>query len=422
MGLAIDVGIGLVFLFALVALMCTGIQELVSSAMNLRGKTLWEGIQSMLLANARHVDAQGRPQDPGMVINQAMQSHPLIVGIVPDRFGPIGLLRWMFGRRSPTADIAQARPSYMPASTFASVLADIVGTTWQGGSRRFDDFAQAVAAMPDGKLKQVLQGIIQDADGDLAKVRLGVEAWYDATMERVGGWYKRRTQSMLLVIGLLVAGALNIDCLHVAHALLTQPALRTALVAEAEAAAVQRGAGNNGAEGLERVREAKNKLDDLRLPIGWSRADLSTSFSGILLMLAGWLITAFAASFGAPFWFDLLSKLAPMRSSGAKPAVQPSAAPAGVAAAAPAVGIAAHPALAPFRAALNDYEATVLDDATLVDLKRRLGTLGPAATTTLDQTTRDAIRMAQKRMGWPDTGELSASFVQALRDGQTTSR
>jgi hypothetical protein len=43
---------------------------------------------------------------------------------------------------------------------------------------------------------------------------------------------------------------------------------------------------------------------------------------GFWVMLLGWLVTAFAVSFGAPFWFDALSKLGSPRNSGTKP--QPS--------------------------------------------------------------------------------------------------
>lgn len=73
----------------------------------------------------------------------------------------------------------------------------------------------------------------------------------------------------------------------------------------------------------------------------------------------------------------------------------------------------------PFRSALNDFEADALDESDIVDLKRRLGMQGAGSrSATLDQAARDAIRSAQERMGWPATGELSARFVQALREGQ----
>ena len=75
MGTVLDIAIGLAFVFALVALICTGLQEWVSGMMNLRGKTLWEGIQSMLLADAAKATDPGQALDKGA----AVESH--LVGI-----------------------------------------------------------------------------------------------------------------------------------------------------------------------------------------------------------------------------------------------------------------------------------------------------------------------------------------------------
>jgi hypothetical protein len=40
-------------------------------------------------------------------------------------------------------------------------------------------------------------------------------------------------------------------------------------------------------------------------------------------MILGWLITAFAVSLGAPFWFDLLNKFVNIRASGKAPEEEP---------------------------------------------------------------------------------------------------
>ena len=65
------------------------------------------------------------------------------------------------------------------------------------------------------------------------------------------------------------------------------------------------------------------QLQNLPVPLGWTpelwhRSDLTLW----LLSLAGWLVTAFAISLGAPFWFDLLQKLLNInvRGAGPKPA------------------------------------------------------------------------------------------------------
>ena len=74
------------------------------------------------------------------------------------------------------------------------------------------------------------------------------------------------------------------------------------------------------------------------LPVGWNiaRKDAGASSSetptsaapqltqygtrwGILVMAAGWIITATSALFGAPFWFDLLQQIIQIRGTGTKP-------------------------------------------------------------------------------------------------------
>ncbi|MGC4096857.1 MAG: hypothetical protein QM706_07050 [Nitrospira sp.] len=365
MSLVIDIGIGLALVFALVALICTGLQEMLSAMLNLRGKTLWEGVQSMLQANApanvkaaasgkkdkaspvaspQDASAAGAnadalkpasgadatvplPQSPGLLLEAALRVHPLIVTLIPDRFGLRGLFQWMRGTRVPGADVGQAKPSYLEASTFATVLADKIGETWRGGHRRFDDFPLAVAAMPEGQLKHVLQGMVRDTEGDPVRLRRAVEAWYDETMVRVSGWYKRRIQLLLLVLGALVAGTLNVDAIYVARALAANPALAAKVADRAASTATAYQTAEAQAQTSEdvevaraRAEKARQELQDLNLPIGWTGGRPIANGWDILLMLAGWSITALAASFGAPFWFDLIGRVVPLRSSGAKPA------------------------------------------------------------------------------------------------------
>lgn len=430
----LDVAIGLVMVFALVALMCAGLQEMLASAMNLRGKTLWEGVQSILIAD---YGPEGKlsKTDPGAVVAAGMQAHPLIVGMVPDRFVGADFFRWMWGSRQPTADIGSAKPSYLQAQTFASVLADVIGTTYEGGAMRYADFPRAVAAMPDGRLKEVLQGFIVEAKGDAEQTRLAVEAWYDEAMQRVGGWYKRRTQVLLLTIGFVAAVSMNIDAIFIAQTLWEQPLLREAVVAQA--VELNKAKTDTSADGKAKVEQARKELAALpaSLPMGWPLAQWKEgegfllNLGRFMLLLAGWTITAGAVSFGAPFWFDLLAKLVPLRSSGGKPAPAPTSAGAQRPTSHERANTPREPierpltlgAAEPFRGALNDYEAGSLDEATILEVKRRLRLVGPSATSAfLDQVTRDAIKEKQREMNWPASGELSARFVAELTGATAT--
>jgi hypothetical protein len=59
------------------------------------------------------------------------------------------------------------------------------------------------------------------------------------------------------------------------------------------------------------------------VPIGWQDGELYPAQRGtpsaVALSVVGWLLTAMAASLGAPFWFDVLKKVAHLRSSGPNP-------------------------------------------------------------------------------------------------------
>ncbi len=71
---------------------------------------------------------------------------------------------------------------------------------------------------------------------------------------------------------------------------------------------------------------AMEQLQALSLPIGWSGAKLTQDPRGIPETQAAWLtkilgilVTGFALSLGAPFWFDVLNKVAQLRTA-TKPA------------------------------------------------------------------------------------------------------
>ena len=49
-----------------------------------------------------------------------------------------------------------------------------------------------------------LKPLVADAQKDVERLRTNLEAWYDDTMARVSGWYKRKTQIILIVIGIVL--------------------------------------------------------------------------------------------------------------------------------------------------------------------------------------------------------------------------
>jgi hypothetical protein len=164
-------------------------------------------------------------------------------------------------------------------------------------------------------VQRVLLTAVDSAQGNFDRARSEIEAWYDSSMDRVAGWYKRSTQWLIFGIGLVVAIGLNINPLAIAEYLYRNDAARAAIVARAEAAAADTAFLSRG------FAEARQELDELGLPIGWGAARVAGEsrpagvWNSVFNPILGWLITALAATMGAPVWFDLLNKVMVIRST-----------------------------------------------------------------------------------------------------------
>ncbi len=164
-------------------------------------------------------------------------------------------------------------------------------------------------------------------------------AIYNERMDRLQGTFKRQSQKALLLIGVVLAAALNVDTIELAQELQRDPVRRELLVAmaqqEGSMASLQAhcGAGNlpaasTSAEQLIAARPLADCVaqDLTRAGLGWQAAHRkaimqafqNSTTAGVLALLIkglGYLLTALAVSLGAPFWFDLLGKVANLRST-----------------------------------------------------------------------------------------------------------
>ena len=162
----------------------------------------------------------------------------------------------------------------------------------------------------NSQVKSALKAAIGGALPDARDIEKRVGDWFDDMMQRATGAYKRWMNVFSLLLGLTLAVAFNCDTIHFADSVAKSPALRAQIIKVAEDV-TKRCAGGDDKPGVTEAEcsNARRNLDALQtLPIGGSR---NITFYAI----AGWLITGFAVSLGAPFWFDLLSKFMNVRSS-----------------------------------------------------------------------------------------------------------
>ncbi len=58
------------------------------------------------------------------------------------------------------------------------------------------------------------------------RLQFNIEDYFNAAMDCVAGWYKRRSQIIIIVIASIVTLLLNADTITIANQLMTNPTLR----------------------------------------------------------------------------------------------------------------------------------------------------------------------------------------------------
>ena len=180
------------------------------------------------------------------------------------------------------------------------------------GALQPDAIRQLIQGIGDPQLKALLNSIINSVGGNIDKIRTEIAKWFDQSMDRVSGVYKRWTQLWNFAIALLLAAGLNISAIHVAKTLWVQPLI--AKNVEQITASL---------EAKENAANALAALSDLAVPVGWTHYNQAPNSAPSGWdwpeMVLGWVITAFATLFGAPFWFDMLQQFVRLKGSGPSP-------------------------------------------------------------------------------------------------------
>jgi len=302
----LEVAIGLSFLYLLLALICTAANETIAGMTRRRAGFLDKGINSLLR------------DDPDL--KRKLFEHPLIASLARKK---------------------DSKPSYLPASKFALALSDVV-TERGKGARDAQALHEGIANIKSEPLRASLSAVLADSDKTPSTNQEKIEEWYNECMDRVSGWYKRRTVLWIWILAAVVTIYLNADSIRISKLLWTNQATRAAVIESAKSRAqgerpealtplVVRPDANapNKAEPIaphhnevltDKERAELSDLtgwgDDIKQwggMNGWQRTWHS------LKHIPGWLITIIAISLGAPFWFDMLNRFMNIRSTGRAP-------------------------------------------------------------------------------------------------------
>jgi len=275
----LDVAIGLVFIFLLYSLLATSVNEAVATVFGLRARMLKSSITERMLASTpndnrwvsllkgireffleiwKMVAGKREKPEAEKKIGDKFFDHPLIKNYGSSRIFPT--------------------PSYIPASNFSTVLIDLLKKEFNA---RLTDIAQYKLSLSTStetvaqveqtllysadvvKIKEVLdyygrhyaasdtppplslidkdtwdilQLHLRESIYDIKKFTTSIEGWFDDSMKRVSGWYKRQTQIVLFLIGIALAIIFNVDTIQLSGRLSTDKDARDKLVQLAQQA------------------------------------------------------------------------------------------------------------------------------------------------------------------------------------------
>ena len=382
----LEVAIGMAFIYTALSLVCTAAREAIESWTHSRSADLERGIRQLLASPERRGGA-------GRWLAETLKGHSIDLGLGPS----VERRSWWrksaatstpsipasgsagdAGTAAPTEAAATPAvaalkdfyqhpliaslyagnrgPTYIPTRHFVAAVLDLAAQTPAGGGvASLEDFKaklRASTVLPD-QVKNALGALATQAHGDMDKFKASVGDWFDGTMDRVSGWYKRRTQAMLFALGFGVAIAANADTIRMADQLARDQTLRSAFAGAAQQYAALPATQTTSAPSEVRaaIAQATGNLQSLGLPLGWRDCaaedwspakahslDPRCSPGSLLAYMQmepkigfqewlgrwwrqfsthffGWLVTAFALTLGAPFWFDVLNKIMVIRST-----------------------------------------------------------------------------------------------------------
>ena len=324
----VDLVVGMIFIYFLLSVICSSAIEIVITLMGARAKVLAEWAESIF---NEKISTQGGQQ---VTLGQSILDHCAVTVL----------------------STAGKAPSYVDAKNFTSALIEKITYDPQHPNSIAKDIDDVILALENTSLlsteiKRSFLGFANDVKNApevvkyqtanaLELFRLRVESWYDSSMDRLTGTLKRRYISICTFLVATVATvAMNADSMAIAKYLYSNPEARAKLAATAYAAATDSSYLNNIKTvrvsrsdsltldslkknislSLQNIREAEASLAG-EVPLGWGGWNpKGITAATIFAKFTGLLVTILAIFMGAPFWFDLLNKIANLRGTGPKP-------------------------------------------------------------------------------------------------------
>ncbi len=319
----VEVGISILISWALFAIFCSMIHETLVQIKSERGRFFKKYVLKQLYDNPNLINWGSLLYNNSAVDLLSREHNKPASEITPKIFSE-GLIE-VVANAHLVQSSKNSDPAYI-AKYQSQLLSDFdYGTKILLPSNVIDFLKNAIAK---ARIKAGGNGSINE--DQLYKYLVDdISDWYGQLCARTSIWYGKTTKMRLFFLGLILSVLLNVNSITLFKYYNDNPNARKALIeyyqkkeAELNALALRNEPMANNPD-LEAERKAySEELQKLiaanKLPVGWESNFFNSpkdySWGNIFLTVLGYAISAFAASVGAPFWFDLLKKANPIKS------------------------------------------------------------------------------------------------------------
>lgn len=234
----LDVFIGLVFVFLLYSLLATIINEIIASRFALRARMLQKAMRRMLEDDLGVTDDK---YDTFGIVNYFRElANNVYRFFKPFNDDPDSLLCKFYSHPS-IKYLGEGRlfrkPSYLHGHNFSQTLITLLrGEHYDGSTQNESELIKGVlydASNPLGIQPQTLRQLkmlFAESRQDSYIFKQKLEDWFEETMDRTSGWYKKQNQSILLVLGFFLAWQFNVDAIAIAKILMKDKKAREQMV------------------------------------------------------------------------------------------------------------------------------------------------------------------------------------------------
>lgn len=355
-----DIAIGLLFIYLILSLLVSEIQEIIAGLLQLRARSLKQAIvillggntlpKSSASSNYRSVakqklqnllteieqneaelkkdevssNSQLKTEVITKLNNLRTQASLASANLLTEDLYSHSLIRSL--NQTTLGRLANSKvfgPSYIPSETFATALIEVLQTDFKSLTKlnqlsfTTEEILKEIneSGLPDNLKRDLAALALRAQTTNINHFKEEVAKWFDRSMERTSGVYKRDIKKWTILIGFLIALLANADTIHIVGRLSKESAISN-VISQQVAERVRNCPDPNCI-----AREVDNDLTKLSLPIGWYlplevNSNPIIMFWDAIVKAIGWLLTGLAISMGASFWFDVLNKFINVRYTG----------------------------------------------------------------------------------------------------------